>query len=78
MRAGQQRYSGCKGVIYGVPLTVNMGELVENLRVRNSSMKSVNRITRGGEKRETETVLVEFEGKVFPKELCFGLLEDTM
>ena len=77
VRVGEQKFngcSGCKGVISGVPISVSIREVVENLRLRNSSVKSVKRMTRGVEKKEIETVLVEFVEKVLPKELYFGFL----
>lgn len=33
IRVGERRMGGSKEVIYGIPLTVNMKELVENMRV---------------------------------------------
>ena len=37
---------GCKGVIYGIPLTVDMKELIENLRMRCKVIKSVKRMNK--------------------------------
>lgn len=74
VRVGEKRIGGSKGVIYGIPLTVNMKELVENLRMKNRSVKSAVRMTRGKEKVETESVLVEFETKDVPKEVYYGFM----
>lgn len=74
VRVGEQRINGSKGVISGVPLNVSMRELMENLKVREGSVKSVIRMTRGIEKMETETVLVEFGGKEIPKEVYCGFV----
>ncbi|XP_045913420.1 uncharacterized protein LOC123975742 [Micropterus dolomieu] len=74
VRVGEKRSGGSKGVIYGIPLTVNMKELVENLRMKNRSVKSAVRMTRGVEKVETESVLVEFETKEVPKEVYYGFM----
>ena len=73
VRVGEQR-DGCKGVIAGVPLSVNMKQLVDNLKVRNRAVRSAKRMTRGVEKKETETVLVEFEARAIPSELYFGFV----
>lgn len=74
VRVGEQRSNGSKGVISGVPLNVSMRELMENLKVREGSVKSVKRMTRGVEKIETETVLVEFGKKEIPKEVYCGFV----
>ncbi len=71
VRVGEQKPSGGEGVITGVPLSVTMRELVVNLRVCNSAVKDVGRMTRGVEKTETETLVVEFESNEVPKELDF-------
>lgn len=31
VRVGEKRRNGCKGVMFGIPITVSMKELVENL-----------------------------------------------
>lgn len=46
-----------------------MADLVENLKVRNSTCEK-----NGAEKKETKTILVEFGEMVLPKELYFGFL----
>lgn len=74
VRVGEKINGGSKGMIYGIPLTVNMKELVENLRMKNRSVKSAVRMTRGVEKVETESVLVEFETKEVPKEVYYGFM----
>jgi len=74
VRVGEKINAGSKGVMYGIPLTINMKELVENLRMKNRSVKSAVRMTRGVEKVETESVLVEFETKEVPKEVYYGFM----
>lgn len=66
-RVGERSTSGNKGVIVGVPLNVNMKDLMENLKLRNGEVKGARRMTRGPEKVETETVVVEFDTKEVPK-----------
>lgn len=39
VRVGEKKV-GCKGMIYGVPLTVDMKELVANLKVNREAVKS--------------------------------------
>ena len=51
---------GCKGVIYGIPLTMQMGDLVKNLKEKCGAVLSATRLTRGAEKKETESVLIQF------------------
>lgn len=53
---------GGKGVIVGVLFGVLMKELVENLKMQNR-YRSAEKMTRGVEQMETETVLVEFKTK---------------
>lgn len=52
VRMGEKKVGGCKAVMSRVPLSVGMKELVKNLRVRNRSVKSAKRMTRGVEKME--------------------------
>lgn len=61
-------------MITGVPLNVMMRELVVNLTVGNSAVKDARGMTRGTEKTEPETVLVEFETHEVPKDLYFGFV----
>lgn len=75
VRVGEQRSSRCTGVISGVPITVSMQSLVENMRVQNRSVKSAKRMKRGAEKRGTETILIEFDTKVLPEEIFFGVMK---
>lgn len=75
VRVGEKRDEGCKGIISGIPVSVGMTELVENLQIRNKTVKSARRMTKGSEKKETETVMVEFEAKVLPQELFFGFMK---
>jgi len=48
---------------------------MENLRIRNTTVKDVKRMTRGPEKKESETVVVEFDAKTIPKEIYFGFIK---
>lgn len=45
-----------KGVIYGIPLTIEMKELVRNLKEKCDSFQSATRLTMGVEKKETQSV----------------------
>lgn len=51
-----------------------MKQLVDNVKVRNSAIKSAKRMTGGVGKQESETVLVEIEGRTLPNELYFGFV----
>ena len=75
VRVGEKGAGESKGVIAGIPLSVGMKELVDNLKVRNSTVRNAKRMTRGVEKKETETVLIEFEAEVVPKELFYGFIK---
>lgn len=66
--------SGSKGVIYGIPLTTQMSELVKNLREKCDAVQSAKRLTRGVEKKATESVLIEFNTKEMPRELYYGFM----
>lgn len=46
-----------------------------NLKVRNNTVKNAKRITRGAAKKETETVLIEFDVKDFPIEIHFRFIK---
>lgn len=74
VRVGEKRTNGCKGVIYGVPIHVNVREIVESIKVENSTVKSVRRMTKGVEKKETESVLIEFEENEIPKQVYVGFV----
>lgn len=65
---------GNSGVIYGIPLTIEMKELVRNLKEKCDSVQSAKRLTKGVEKKETESVLVQFNSKELPTELHFGYM----
>ena len=65
---GEQRSGGDKGVISGVHLGVPLKELMANLSKENKSVKGVIRMTRGAEKTEMETILIEFD-KEIPREV---------
>lgn len=75
VRVGGEKAESCKGIMAGVPLMVNIKEIVENLRMRNGSVKSAKRMTRGIDKKETESVLIEFDCKDLPKEVYFGYIK---
>ncbi|XP_014891407.1 uncharacterized protein LOC106949576 isoform X3 [Poecilia latipinna] len=74
VKVGEKINNESKGIITGVPLSVNMKDLVENLKERNKEIKGARRMTRGAERIETETVLLEFETKEMPREVFFGLI----
>lgn len=74
VKVGEQN-RGCKGVITGVPLGISTKTLVGSLKVRNAAVKDVKRMTRGPEKKESETVVVEFDTKTIPRELYFGFVK---
>lgn len=48
-----------------LPITVSMQSLVENMRVRNRSVQ----------KRDRETILIEFDTKELPDEIFFGVMK---
>lgn len=66
-RVGAQNGGGCKGVITGVPVSVCMEELRKN--IKGGKIKNVQRLktTKEGMKKDSETVLIEFEGENVPK-----------
>lgn len=64
-----------RDVISEKPLCVNMRELVENLQVRNTAIKSARRMTRQVEKKETETILSEFKLKGSQRGPHFGFVK---
>ena len=74
VKVGEQSIE-CKGVITGVPLDISMKTLVRSLKMRNATVKDVKRMTRGPEKKESETVVVEFDTKTIPRELYFGFVK---
>ena len=71
VKVGEQ---GSKGVIYGIPLTTEMKELVKNLKEKCEAVQSAKRLTKGAEKKETESVLGQFSTKKLPAELYFGFI----
>ncbi|XP_056270945.1 uncharacterized protein LOC130194087 [Pseudoliparis swirei] len=72
-RVGAQKGGG-KGVITGVPVSVDMEELKRNLKggaiVNAQRMK----MTREGVKMDSESVLIEFEEKNVPNKVFLGYL----
>ncbi|XP_041927035.1 uncharacterized protein LOC121690512 [Alosa sapidissima] len=65
---------GSKGVIYGIPLSVDMKELVKNIKEKCDAVQSAKRLTRGFEKTETESVVIQFSTKELPLVLYFGYM----
>lgn len=51
MKVGEQKPSGCKGVISGVPLSVSMKELVEHMKACNNTVKDAKRMNEELRKR---------------------------
>ena len=76
VQVGEQklRPKRCKGVITGVTLDIKEDELNEHLKARGVEITSVKRMTRGPERKESETVLVEFEGERIPDRLYLGCM----
>lgn len=75
VKVGEQKTKrGCRGVITGVPLSVKLEELKSNLDGRGKAIISVKRMTRGSDRVECETVLVEFEGEVLPDRAYLGFM----
>lgn len=61
-------------MIYGIPLSVDINKLVKNLKVKCDAVQSAKRLTRGFEKIETESILIQFSTKEMPTELFFGYM----
>ena len=70
VKVGEQRNIGCKGI--------SMKDQVGNLKMRNITVKDVKRMTRGPEKKESETVVVEFDAKTIPRELHCGFVKTNV
>ena len=73
-RVGVRNGGGGKGVITGVHLSVDMEELKKHLR--GGKIKNVQRMkaTREGVKKDSETVLIEFDGQAIPKRVFLGFM----
>lgn len=64
----------CKGVIWGVPVSLTMDEIKANLK--GGSVKGVRRlqVNREGVRVDSESILVEFEDEVLPKKVTLGFM----
>ena len=71
-RVGERREVGCKGVIAGVPVGMDLEELQENLK--GGTVKRVERLqrTKEGVKTDSESLLLEFEGGQVPNRVFIG------
>lgn len=67
-----------KGVIWGVPIGVTMEEIKSNLK--GGTLKGARRIqvTREGERKDSEHVILEFEDEILPKKVTLGFLSYTV
>ena len=65
---------GSKGVISGVPVSVQMTDLFRNLKEKCGAVQSAVRLTRGLEKKDTESILIQFSSKEVPTEVFVGFL----
>lgn len=61
-------------MIYGIPLTIEIKELVKHLKETCEFVQSAKCLTKGVEKKETESVLVQFNTKELPTEHYFGFM----
>ncbi|XP_059813909.1 uncharacterized protein LOC132385715 [Hypanus sabinus] len=68
------RNGGCKGVITGVPMSINMEELKRN--IKGGKVINVRRLktTKEGMKKESETVLIESEEARVPSKVFLGFM----
>jgi len=73
-RVGAGNGGGCKGVITGVPMNVGMEELKRHLKGGEIVMAQRLKTTREGVKKDSETVLIEFEGENMPKKVYLGYM----
>lgn len=72
-KVGANRDRGNKGVIGKVPMCLKMEDINNN--VKGGKIRNARRMTiKNGEKRETETVLIEFEGEVLPQRIFIGYM----
>ncbi|TDH16307.1 hypothetical protein EPR50_G00018610 [Perca flavescens] len=62
VKVGEQ---GSKGVIYGIPLAVEMTELVKNVKEKCEAVQSAKGLTKGVEKTETDPD--EFSDRTYKK-----------
>jgi len=73
-RVGAGNGGGCKGVITGVPMNVGMEELKRHLKGGEIVMAQRLKTTREGVKKDSGTVLIEFEGDNMPKKVYLGYM----
>lgn len=65
---------GSKGVITGVPVSVGMEEIKKNVRGGKVIKAQRLKTTREGRKKESETILIEFEEDNIPLKVFLGFL----
>ena len=72
-RVGAQNRGGCKGVITGIPMNVKMEEFKKN--IKGGKVREVQRLktTKDGVKKDSETVMIEFEDENVPKRVFLGV-----
>lgn len=73
-RVGARNVGGCKGVISGIPMNVGMEELKRHIKGGEIVSAQRLKVTREGVKRDSETVLIEFEGENMPKKVYLGYM----
>lgn len=74
-RVGANKNRGCRGIITNVPFCLKMEEVKENLTGgRIVQLQRMTTIKDGGKKRETETVMIEFEGDILPQKVLLGYM----
>lgn len=73
-RVGARNGGGSKGVISGVPVIVKMKDLRENLK--GGKLVNAQRLqtTKEGVKKDSESVLLEFEGENMPTKVFLGYM----
>ena len=58
----------------GFLMGIDMKELVKNVKIKCDAVQSATRLTKGFDKIETESVLVQVSSKELPAELYFGFM----
>ena len=53
---------------------MDMKDLVKNVKEKRDAVQSAKRLTRGFEKKETESVVIQFSTKEMPTALYFGYM----
>lgn len=74
MKVGAQNEGGCKGVITGVPMNVRMEELKKCIKGGNVKEAQRLKTTKEGVKKDSGTVMIEFEGENVLKRVFLGFV----